>query len=80
MKELEATLGQVEASKQLLGKSKELSDKELHAADDDDFIQSLFSKYAANGKNGIKILTKDKAYICAQKYIEKWKQLAGAEN
>lgn len=48
-----------------MGKSGGLSDKELHAAEDDDFLQSLFQKYATNGKNGIKVVTKDKAYICA---------------
>jgi len=42
-----------------------LSDKELHAAEDDDFLQNLFQKYATDGKNGIKIITKDKAYLCA---------------
>jgi len=40
--ELEATLGQVEASKQLIGKTGELTDRELHAAEDDDFLQGLF--------------------------------------
>jgi hypothetical protein len=55
-----------------MGKSGGLSEKELHAAEDDDFIQSLFQKYATNGEAGVKIVTKDKAYICAQKYIEKW--------
>ena len=63
-----------------MGKSGGLSEKELHAAEDDDFLQGLFQKYASNGKNGIKVVTKDKAYICAQKYIEKWRHLTGAEN
>ena len=57
-----------------------MSNRELHAADDDDFLQGLFQKYSTDGKNGIKIVTKDKAYLCAQKYIEKWKQLTGADN
>jgi hypothetical protein len=48
-----------------MGKTGGLSDKELHAADDDDFIQGLFQTYSSNGKNGIKIVTKDKAYVCA---------------
>ena len=43
-------------------------------------MQGLFQKYSTDGKNGIKIVTKDKAYLCAQKYIEKWKQLTGADN
>jgi len=36
----------------LIGKTKELNDREKNAAQDDDFIQSLFSKYAKEGKNG----------------------------
>ena len=80
VQELEETLGQVEASKQLIGKSKAMGDRELHAAEDDDYLQSLFEKYAKEGKNGVKMITKDKAYIAAGKAIEHWRGIKGDEN
>jgi|TARA_B110000238_G_C15959690_1_gene366838 hypothetical protein len=64
----------------LIGKTKELNDREKNAAQDDDFIQSLFSKYAKEGKGGIMMITKDKAYVAAGKAIEHWKELKGQEN
>ena len=80
VQELEDTLGQVEASKQLIGKSKAMGDRELHAAEDDDYLQSLFEKYAKEGKGGVKMITKDKAYIAAGKAIEHWRGIKGDEN
>ena len=46
--------------------------KQLHAAEDDDYLQNLFADYAEDGPSGIKMITKDKAYQCASKAIEKW--------
>ena len=52
----------------------------LHAAEDDDFLQNLFKNYATNGKNGIMEITKDKAYVAAAKCVERWRKLTGDEN
>ena len=76
---MEDTLGQIEESKKLLGKTKQLSEWELHAADDDDYLQTLFSTYAVNGKDGIKMISKDKAYKAASECIKKWKGLSQTE-
>ena len=36
-------------------------------------------KYGADGKKGIRIITKDKAYLAAQKCIEKFRDLKGED-
>ena len=56
VKELEDTLSQIEDQKKLGGRTGTLSERDLHAAEDDDFLQALFQKYAINGKNGIKMI------------------------
>ena len=43
-------------------------------------MQELINDYSKDGANGIKILTKDQAYIAAGKAIEKWRNLSGEEN
>ena len=58
----------------------ELTTKKLHAAEDDDFLQNLFEKYATNGAGGIQVITKANAYLAAGKCVEKWRGLSGAEN
>mmetsp|Transcript_6933 Transcript_6933/g.11138 ORF Transcript_6933/g.11138 Transcript_6933/m.11138 type:complete len:118 (+) Transcript_6933:271-624(+) len=77
--DLEDTLSQIEQSKKMIGKSKELSEREKHAADDDDFLQNLLGKYSINGKNGIKLIAKDKAYIAATQCLQKWKGMAAKD-
>ena len=57
-----------------------MGDRELHAADDDDYLQSLFEKYAKEGKGGVMMITKDKAYIAAGKALEHWMGIKGDEN
>ena len=37
-------------------------------------------KYDQDGANGIKIITKDKAYLAAQEAIEKWKSIGSDES
>ena len=54
--------------------------KQLNAAKDDEFIQSMFAKYAEDGDNGIKIITKDKAYMACAKSLEHFKELKGKDN
>ena len=63
----------------LTGSKEEVMKKNAHAAEDDDFLQGLFTQYAINGKGGIKVITKDKAYLAAQKCVAKWKNLKGEE-
>ena len=69
VQQLEETLGQIESNRDLLGKKK----ANEHAAEDDDFLQTLFKNYATNGKDGIQIITKDKAYLAAAKCVERFR-------
>ena len=71
MADLEATLQQVEDAKKT-GKFHELSQRDIHAAEDDDFLQSLFAKFATNGKDGIKTISKDNARLAAAQCLQKW--------
>jgi hypothetical protein len=36
-----------------------MTERKMHAADDDDFLQELLGQYALNGSNGIQVITKD---------------------
>ena len=38
------------------------------------------NEYDEDGTNGIKIISKDKAYLAAEKAIEKWRGLSGDDN
>uniref|UniRef100_A0A7S3CSV2 Uncharacterized protein n=1 Tax=Strombidium rassoulzadegani TaxID=1082188 RepID=A0A7S3CSV2_9SPIT len=76
VQQLEDTLNQIESSKKILGKTKQLSERDLHAAEDDDFLQGLFNKYSINGKKGIKMIEKDKAFLAAQQCLQKWKGMS----
>ena len=49
----------------IAGSKEEMLKKNAHAAEDDEILQGLFTKYAINGKDGIKVITKDKAYLAA---------------
>ena len=80
LKDLELTLGNLEDSKKLAGRSTGLSDREAHAAEDDEYLQGLLTQYAVDGKKGLKVLTKDKAYLAAGKCVEKWRGLKGEDN
>ena len=57
-----------------------MGDRELHAAEDDDYLNSLFEKYATTDKKGNQIITKEKAFIAAGKAIEHWRSITGEEN
>ena len=80
LKDLELTLGNLEDSKKLAGRTTGLSDREAHAAEDDEYLQGLLTQYAVDGKKGLKMLTKDKAYLAAGKCVEKWRGLKGEDN
>ena len=54
--------------------------RQMNAAEDDEFLQSLLEPYAEDGPNGIKLIAKDKAYVCASKAIEKWRDLKDQDN
>ena len=53
--------------------------KNLNAAENDDFLNKVLDKYGQDGKKGIRIITKDKAYLAAQKCIEKFRDLKGED-
>ena len=57
-----------------------MGDRELHAAEDDDYLNGLFEKYQTTNKKGDKVITKDKCYIAAGKAIEHWRDIKGEEN
>ena len=76
--ELEKTLNQIEDTKGLT--KGELTEKKMHAAEDDDFLQGLLSKYAQNGQSGIQVITKDQAYLAASQCVKRWRNLSGTEN
>ena len=78
--DLELTLGNLEDSKKLAGRATGLSDREQHAAEDDEFINTMLEQYQESGKKGAKIITKAKAKIAAGKCIEKWRGLKGEQN
>lgn len=80
LKELEQTLGNLEDSKKLAGRSTGLSEREQHAAEDDEYLNQLLTQYTVEGKKGLKTITKDKAYIAAGKCVEKWRGLKGEDN
>ena len=80
LKELELTLGNLEDSKKLAGRSTGLSEREQHAAEDDEYLNGLLQQYAVEGKKGLKMIAKDKAYLAASKCVEKWRGLKGEDN
>ena len=63
----------------MTGSKEEMLKKNAHAAEDDEILQGLFTKYAINGKDGIKVITKDKAYLAAQQWVKQKKNLKGDE-
>lgn len=76
--ELEKTLDQIEDTKGLT--KGEMTEKTMHATEDDDFLQSLLQKYSTNGANGIQVITKDKAYLASAQCVKRWRNLTGTEN
>lgn len=80
LKDLQLTLGNLEDSKKLAGRSTGLSEREQHAAEDDEYLQGLLTQYAVEGKKGLKMISKDKAYLAAGKCVEKWRGLKGEDN
>ena len=36
-----------------------------HAAEDDTYLEGLLTQYAVDGKKGLKMIAKDKAYLAA---------------
>ena len=58
----------------------QITERKLHAAEDDEFLQNLLQKYAVNGKDGIQVITKDKAYIAAAVCVKRWRKLEGQDN
>lgn len=77
VEELESTLSQLENTKELT--KGQLTEKKMHAAEDDDFLQSLLQKYAQNGPSGIQVITKAKAYVAAAECVKRWRKLSGTE-
>ena len=53
--------------------------KKINTAENDDFLNKVLDKYGQDGKKGIRIITKDKAYLAAQKCIEKFRDLKGED-
>ena len=53
--------------------------KNLHAAEDDDYIEKLFEKFSSKDKKGNEFVSKANAYKAAQKCVEKFRDIHGAE-
>ena len=54
--------------------------RQINAAEDDEYLQNLFSQYAQDGDNGIKVVSKVNTYLACTKALEHWKGLQGKEN
>ena len=49
--------------------------KQMNYAADDEFLTWVIGQYDQPGDNGIKYITKDKAYLAASKVLERFKQM-----
>ena len=61
----------------MTGSKEEQLKKNAHAAEDDEIIQGLLQKYSSNGKGGIKVISKDKAYLAASSWLTQKKSIKG---
>ena len=57
-----------------------VGNRNANAAEDDTYLQNLFSQYAQDGENGIKIVSKVNTYLACQSALSHWKGLEGKEN
>ena len=57
-----------------------LAQHQLDAAKNDEFLQSLLDKNSHDGEDGIKMITKDKALVCAQQVLKKFRHLSDQES
>ena len=57
-----------------------LAQHQLDAAKNDEFLQNLLDKYSKNGEDGIKMISKDKALLCAAQVLKKFRHLNGQES
>ena len=57
----------------------QLAQKQLNAAQNDEYLQNIFKKYAQDGKDGIREITKDKALAAASLVLKKFKGITGKD-
>ena len=57
-----------------------LAAHQLDAGKNDDFLQGLITKYAVDGEDGIKMISKKNALLAAASVVKKFRELTGKDN
>ena len=57
----------------------ELATKQLNAAQNDEYLQNVFKKYAQDGADGIREITHEKALSAAPLILKKFKGITGED-
>ena len=79
---LQETLDEMELQKALEREEKQgsqLAQKQLNAAQNDEYLQNIFKKYGKDGKDGIREISKSDALKVAPQVLKKLKGLTGKD-
>ena len=81
--ELQDTLAEMDLEKameQAETHGTSLAQKQLNAAQNDEYLQNLFKKFAEDGTDGIRVIKKEKALQAAALVVKKFRNLEGQDN